>query len=255
MNKTDEELAHDILTSLCSSSLVSELDYYREEVQADLKLSDKEMERLYSLPVMIALLVPKTVPVKTYKGKQVYPKPVKTCPGRGCSVCPGQEWVCDRDVCRPVEKKQDSLDPTETVKQDVKEFLEKEPDNEKPNVPVESEKQVEPDNETPEKEIERDIEPQPESDDDSSSESSKEEVDKAIQALQKMLSKHEVDYNGFTFSLTTNGKSVCISGVGKNHKELMRKLEGTFVGSEKKWRFDRDKLIKRVQKSYNEDDD
>jgi hypothetical protein len=63
-------LAHRILQSLCDSSLATEFQEFRFEVQQELKLSDEEM-KIYDFQNVVELLRPIQLPRRHFKGREV----------------------------------------------------------------------------------------------------------------------------------------------------------------------------------------
>jgi hypothetical protein len=66
--ETDKEIAIKILSCLCESSFVNDLQDYRKCIQNDLNLSDEKMEEIFNLKYMINLILPK----KYYKGQPIF---------------------------------------------------------------------------------------------------------------------------------------------------------------------------------------
>jgi hypothetical protein len=66
--ETDRTIAWNILEALCESSIKDEFLHYSSVVQADLKLSDEQMGRLYNMRTISRLLQPTPVPLRYYRG-------------------------------------------------------------------------------------------------------------------------------------------------------------------------------------------
>jgi hypothetical protein len=269
MSQSDEKIAHEILESLCHSSIVDELEYYKEYIQKDLNLSDETMNRLYNLTVIASLLMPKILPVKIYKGVQVYPKGDDTKTYKGVQVYP--KVVCDGNVCRLVKEDEE---PEAKAKDEEPEYV----------VKVDLEKYVNEDDfapqnktaiSTPEKEVsevqDAELKPSKHSEEEETSDSSESETetqeseDKSkrksaehevspVRALKKILRKNEVDYGSVSFDSETNPNALIVKGVPKIHEELMRKCTGQWKGGKKHWIFGNEKLLQYYKKTYNEDD-
>lgn len=276
MSQSDEKIAHEILESLCHSSIVDELEYYKEYIQKDLNLSDETMSRLYNLTVIASLLMPKIPPVKIYKGVQVYPKGTDTKTYKGVQVYP--KVVCDGNVCRLIredvspevhdEPKDEPCSheaEQNCIKVDVEKYINE--DDFAPQNKTDIEKEVpevqEPEHKPPKEPSEHSEE---ETSDSSESETETQESDDTgkvksaekevspVRALKKILRKNEVDYGSVSFDSETNPNALIVKGVPKIHEELMRKCTGQWKGGKKHWIFGNEKLLQYYKKTYNEDD-
>lgn len=70
----DREIAHKILLALAESSMVDELEIFRDEIQADLNLTDEQMERIYNFNSLCFLLKPDAGNYpRYYKGRVILP--------------------------------------------------------------------------------------------------------------------------------------------------------------------------------------
>jgi hypothetical protein len=66
--ESDKQIAYRILTSLCESSFVDDLQDYRICIQTDLNLTNEQMNRIYNLKTMLKLILPE----KQYKGQKLF---------------------------------------------------------------------------------------------------------------------------------------------------------------------------------------
>lgn len=71
MNYQDRQTAWEILETLCDSTFADEFQYYRQDVQTELKLSDSVVERLYDLKKIVELLRPVDEKKRYFKGRLV----------------------------------------------------------------------------------------------------------------------------------------------------------------------------------------
>lgn len=251
MTQTDETLAYEILNALCQSSLSDELQYYREHIQKDLKLSEDVMNRLYSLPVITALLSPKIQPIKTYKGEQVYPK--KSEP------ISQSKYVCDGNVCKLVSEEREEV--SKFINEDDFAPENKVKEEEAPQeVPQEKALQEEPSEKHTPLEAQQDNESSSSSSSGDESTETESETSSShkpsitpTKALKKIFRKNEVDYSSFSFDTETNPNTLIVKGVPKVHEDLMRKSTGQWKGGKKYWIFGNQKLVDYVNKMYNED--
>lgn len=70
-NMTPEQIAYRILDALCDSHWSHEMQEYHDAVQEDLRLTDEQMTKFFSLPTMVNLLRPIAQPDKLYKGRPI----------------------------------------------------------------------------------------------------------------------------------------------------------------------------------------
>ena len=66
--ESDKQIAFRILCSLCESSLVDDMEDYKNCIQNDLQLSNEQMDRIYNLKTIIKLILPQ----KHYKGSKLF---------------------------------------------------------------------------------------------------------------------------------------------------------------------------------------
>lgn len=273
MSQSDEKIAHEILESLCQSSIVDELEYYKEYIQKDLNLSDEVMNKLYNLTVIASLLMPKITPVKIYKGVQVYPKGTDTKSYKGVQVYP--KVVCDGNVCKLVQEEEPKQSAphveSQTKQPEYKDDLEKYV-NEDDFAPQNKTNDYEPEKEELETQDKmtgkKEEQSEEETSDSSESETETQESDDVekgktksvenevspVRALKKILKKNEVDYGSVSFDSETNPNTLIVKGVSKVHEDLMRKCTGQWKGGKKHWVFGNEKLLQYYKKTYNEDD-
>jgi hypothetical protein len=231
----DREIAYRILTALCESSIIEEMNYYKNYIQRDLLLSDDEINRVYSLKTITELLKPLPEVVRTYKGMRVEkdekPKQVPEfnfiTPARNLDA-----FIC-AEMTTP-----GTIDTTETgifpitTGPGVAEPATIEPSTIEPSTTEPA---------TIELIRTRPSTPAPEQGPD------------LVSYLTDQLRKHSVPVNELEITLNRIGRVVRVSGaITKNYRDELRALGGTYKN--KIWLFGKDTILKNHEPSDSSSD-
>jgi hypothetical protein len=215
----DRTVAWQILCALCESSLADEFDHYFQDVQADLKISDEQMQRVYNLNAICRLLAPEAPRPRLYKGQRArgrFAEAIFSVMHRGPSLppleFPERVWtpICSGGICTL---------PLRTA----------------PLPPVDE-------NEC-ENEEKHDDAPPAEQDNDSGSSSSDKNKHPAAKAMRKLLRTVGIPLEGLTLDTDKYEKALVIFGNTKPHKEQLSELGGKWNARLVGWVFSKQKLV------------